>query len=78
MKILANDGIDASAKIALEAHGFSIDTNNIPQMELASKINNYDVLLVRSATKVTKEILDAAPNLKLVGRAGVGLDNIEN
>jgi len=77
MKILANDGIDASAKIALEANGFTIDTNNIPQVELASKINNYDVLLVRSATKVTKEILDAAPNLKLVGRAGVGLDNID-
>jgi D-3-phosphoglycerate dehydrogenase len=77
MKILANDGIDASAKIALEANGFTIDTNNIPQAELASKINNYDVLLVRSATKVTKEILDAAPNLKLVGRAGVGLDNID-
>ena len=77
MKILANDGIDASAKIALEANGFTIDTNNIPQIELASKINNYDVLLVRSATKVTKEILDAAPNLKLVGRAGVGLDNID-
>jgi D-3-phosphoglycerate dehydrogenase len=77
MKILANDGIDASAKIALEANGFTIDTNNIPQAELASKINNYDVLLVRSATKVTKEILDAAPNLKLVGRAGVGLYNID-
>lgn len=77
MKILANDGIDASAKIALEANGFTIDTNNIPQVELASKIDNYDVLLVRSATKVTKEILDAAPNLKLVGRAGVGLDNID-
>lgn len=77
MKILANDGIDASAKIALEANGFTIDTNNIPQAELASKINNYDVLLVRSATKVTKEIFDAAPNLKLVGRAGVGLDNID-
>ena len=58
MKILANDGIDASAKIALEANGFTIDTNNIPQAELASKINNYDVLLVRSATKVTKEIFD--------------------
>lgn len=77
MKILANDGIDASAKTALEAKGFTIDTNKIEQTELASRINDYDVLLVRSATKVTKEILDAAPNLKLVGRAGVGLDNID-
>lgn len=77
MRILANDGIDQSAKIALEAQGFSIETNNIPQAELASKIAEYDVLLVRSATKVTKEILDAGTALKLVGRAGVGLDNID-
>ncbi len=77
MKILANDGIDQSAKVALEAKGFTIDTNNIPQAELASRINDYDVLLVRSATKVNKDILDAGSNLKLVGRAGVGLDNID-
>lgn len=77
MRILANDGIDQSAKIALEAQGFSIETNNIPQAELAARISEYDVLLVRSATKVTKEILDAGASLKLVGRAGVGLDNID-
>ncbi len=77
MKILANDGIDESAKIALEAKGFSIQTQKIAQEELASRINEFDVLLVRSATKVTKEIFDAATNLKLVGRAGVGLDNID-
>lgn len=77
MKVLANDGIDQSAKAALEAKGFSIDTNNIPQAELPSRIQAYDVLLVRSATKVTKEVLDAGNNLKLVGRAGVGLDNID-
>ncbi len=77
IKILANDGIDASAKVALEAKGFSIDTNKVAQEDLSSKLNAYDVLLVRSATKVTKEVLDAAPNLKLVGRAGVGLDNID-
>jgi D-3-phosphoglycerate dehydrogenase len=77
MRILANDGIDQSAKIALEAKGFTIETNNIPQAELAAKISEYDVLLVRSATKVTKDILDAGTSLKLVGRAGVGLDNID-
>ncbi len=77
IKILANDGIDASAKTALEAKGFSIDTNKVDQAELPSRINDYDVLLVRSATKVTKEVMDSAPNLKLVGRAGVGLDNID-
>lgn len=77
MKILANDGIDASAKTALEAKGFTIDTNKIAQAELPSRISEYDVLLVRSATKVNKEVLDAGANLKLVGRAGVGLDNID-
>lgn len=77
MKILANDGIDQAAKVALEAKGFSIETNNIPQQELADRISEYDVLLVRSATKVNKDILDAGNNLKLVGRAGVGLDNID-
>lgn len=77
MKILANDGIDQSARVALEAKGFSIDTNNIPQAELPGRINEYDVLLVRSATKVNKDVLDAGTNLKLVGRAGVGLDNID-
>ncbi len=77
MKILANDGIEESAKIALEAQGFTIETNKIAQEELPHRINEFDVLLVRSATKVTKEIMDAAPNLKLVGRAGVGLDNID-
>jgi D-3-phosphoglycerate dehydrogenase / 2-oxoglutarate reductase len=77
MKILANDGIDEAAKVALESKGFSIETNNIPQAELPSRISEYDVLLVRSATKVTKEVIEAGSNLKLIGRAGVGLDNID-
>mgnify|MGYP001189078287 CR=1 FL=1 len=77
MKILANDGIDDSAKILLEAKGFNIDTNKIEQADLINKISNYEVLLVRSATKVTPEIMDAATNLKIIGRAGVGLDNID-
>lgn len=77
MKILANDGIDDSAKVLLEAKGFSIETNKIEQFDLVNHIANYDVLLVRSATKVTPEIMDAASNLKVIGRAGVGLDNID-
>ena len=77
MKILANDGIDLSAKLALEAKGFEVDTTKIPQDELASKINAYDVLLVRSATKVNASVLENASNIKLIGRAGVGLDNID-
>ncbi len=77
MKILANDGIDATGKSMLEAKGFTVDTNKIPQNELASRISEYDVLLVRSATKVNREIIDAATNLKAIGRAGVGIDNID-
>lgn len=78
MKILANDGIDQSAKVLLESKGFTVETNKISQEELASRISEFDVLLVRSATKVNAVIIEAgAPNLKLVGRAGVGLDNVD-
>lgn len=78
MRILANDGIDQSAKILLESKGFFVETNKIAQEELASRISEFDVLLVRSATKVTASIIEAGiPNLKLVGRAGVGLDNVD-
>ena len=76
-KILANDGIDATGKELLEKAGFIVDTNNIPQEELASKLNAYDAILVRSATKVRKDLIDQCPNIKLIGRGGVGMDNID-
>lgn len=76
IKILANDGIDAAGKALFEKAGFSVQTENIPQSELAAAIGNFDALLVRSATRVTQEIMDAG-NLKVVGRAGVGMDNID-
>lgn len=76
-RILANDGIDANGKKILEAAGFEVDTNKIPQEELAEKLKNYDAILVRSATKVRKDLIDACPNLKLIGRGGVGMDNID-
>lgn len=76
MRILANDGIDAAGKKLLESAGFTISTDKIPQSELASKIADYDIIIVRSATKVTAEVMDAG-NLKLIARAGVGLDNID-
>ena len=69
-KILANDGINKAGLQLLQDAGFTVDTTFIPQNELASKISDYDILLVRSATKVTKEIIDAATNLKLIGRGG--------
>ncbi|MEI6817833.1 MAG: D-2-hydroxyacid dehydrogenase [Bacteroidota bacterium] len=76
-KILANDGIDSVGKQMLEKEGFTVVTDKIAQADLATQLTSFDGIIVRSATKVTKEIIDACPNLKLIGRAGVGMDNIE-
>jgi D-3-phosphoglycerate dehydrogenase len=77
IKILANDGIDPIGKKMLEDAGFFVETNNIPQDELPAKLQEYDAITVRSATKVRKALIDACPNLKLIGRGGVGVDNID-
>jgi D-3-phosphoglycerate dehydrogenase len=77
IKILANDGIDPIGKKMLDDAGFEVDTNNIPQDELPVKLQAYDAITVRSATKVRKALIDACPNLKLIGRGGVGVDNID-
>lgn len=79
MKILANDGIAPIGKQQLEAAGFTVVTETVPQNELIQAINNenYVALLVRSATTVRKDLIDACPSLKLIGRGGVGMDNID-
>jgi D-3-phosphoglycerate dehydrogenase len=79
MKILANDGISNDAKKQLEDNGFTVITEKVNQEDLINKINeeNYEGILVRSATKVRKDIIDACPNIKFVGRGGVGVDNID-
>ena len=77
IKILANDGIDPIGKQLLEEAGFIVDTNNIPQDELPVRLQEYDAITVRSATKVRKALIDACPNLKVIGRGGVGMDNID-
>jgi D-3-phosphoglycerate dehydrogenase len=77
IKILANDGIDPIGKQLLEEAGFFVDTHNIPQDELPVKLQEYDAITVRSATKVRKALIDACPNLKVIGRGGVGMDNID-
>ncbi|PST83745.1 3-phosphoglycerate dehydrogenase [Pedobacter yulinensis] len=77
MRILANDGIDPIGKRMLEEAGYVVDTETIPQEQLASALLNYDGITVRSATKVRKELIDACPNLRLIGRGGVGMDNID-
>jgi D-3-phosphoglycerate dehydrogenase len=78
-KILANDGIDATGKAILEKEGFTVLTQKVDQADLAAYINaeQIGVLLVRSATKVRKDLIDACPGLKIIGRGGVGMDNID-
>jgi D-3-phosphoglycerate dehydrogenase len=79
MKILANDGIDAIGKAAIEALGCEVHTNKIAQHELIAAIQKeqYAGLLVRSATTARKDLIDACPSLKFIGRGGVGIDNID-
>lgn len=77
IRILANDGIDPVGKQMLEAAGFTVETQNIPQEQLTEALKNFDAITVRSATKVRKDIIDACPNLRLIGRGGVGMDNID-
>ena len=79
MKILANDGISKSGIDAMENAGFKVIIDKVDQSQLIDYINKNDItaLLVRSATKVRKDIIDACPNLKLIGRGGVGMDNID-
>lgn len=79
MKILANDGISPSGISALEQQGFEVLTTTVAQEQLADFINENQIvgLLVRSATKVRKDLIDACPSLRLIGRGGVGMDNID-
>ena len=77
--ILANDGIDTVGKELLETAGFTVVTEKVAQENIALEINknNYSILTVRSSTKVRKDIIDACPGLKVIGRGGVGMDNID-
>lgn len=79
MKILANDGISDLGKSLLEKAGFTVITEKVEQADLAKAVNEQgiEMILVRSATTVRKEVIDACPNLKLIGRGGVGMDNID-
>ena len=78
-KVLVNDGISQAGIDALTAKGFNVVTAKVNQEDLITTINseNYEVLLVRSATTVRKDMIDACPSLKIIGRCGVGMDNID-
>ena len=79
MKILANDGLDQSGIDLLTEKGFEVITTKVPQEFLADYINEHQIktLLVRSATQVRAELIDACPSLEIIGRGGVGMDNID-
>lgn len=81
VKILASDGMQADAVKALEAKGYEVTQQFYEPEQLAEEVKNYDVMVVRSATKVREPIIDAAlttKQLKLVIRGGVGIDNIDH
>ncbi|WP_452232155.1 D-2-hydroxyacid dehydrogenase [Lacinutrix sp. MEBiC02595] len=79
MKVLANDGISQSGVKALEEAGFEVLTTTVAQEQLINYINTNKIstLLVRSATTVRQDLIDACPSLKIIGRGGVGMDNID-
>jgi D-3-phosphoglycerate dehydrogenase / 2-oxoglutarate reductase len=79
MRILANDGISPTGINKLENAGYIVDLEKVDQNNLINEINlkNVEIVLVRSATTVRQEVIDNCPNLKLVGRGGVGMDNID-
>lgn len=79
MKVLISDNLgEIGVKMFQEAEGIDVDVNvGLPPEELKSIIGNYNALVIRSATRVTEDLLKAAANLKVVGRAGIGLDNVD-
>jgi D-3-phosphoglycerate dehydrogenase len=79
MKILANDGISQSGIDALGKGGFEVITTKVAQNQLENYINEHtiDVILVKNATQVRQELIDACPSIKLIGVLGVGMDNID-
>ena len=76
-RILANDGIDATGKSMLEKAGFEVVTKKVEQENLTNEINKYEGIVIRSATKIRKDLIDQCSTLKVIGRAGVGMDNID-
>lgn len=78
-KVLANDGITPAGVEALEKEGFEVKLTKVAQEQLGNYINEHKInaLLVRSATQVRKSLIDACPSLQLIGRGGVGMDNID-
>ncbi|MEP6648250.1 MAG: NAD(P)-dependent oxidoreductase, partial [Saprospiraceae bacterium] len=77
IRILANDGIDDAGKAMLEAAGFEVITTHVKAENLVEELKGFDAITVRSATQVRRELIDSCPNIKAIGRGGVGMDNID-
>ncbi|HUM08869.1 MAG TPA: phosphoglycerate dehydrogenase, partial [Acidocella sp.] len=78
VKVLISDKLSPAAIAIFKDRGVEVDVKTgLTPAELREIIGQYDGLAIRSATKVTKEVLDVAPNLKVVGRAGIGVDNVD-
>jgi D-3-phosphoglycerate dehydrogenase len=77
-KVLISDQMDPNAAEIFRANGIEVDEKpGLTKEELKAIIGQYDGLAIRSATKVTADLLEAADNLKVVGRAGIGVDNVD-
>ncbi len=77
VKILVTDGIHPDGLLLLEEANYIVDVDKVAQEDLPKVLPNYDVVIVRSATKIRKELIDVCPKLKIIARGGVGLDNID-
>lgn len=77
MKVLVSDGIEKIGEMLMKEAGLEVDIKKMTPEELLKNIHEYDAIMVRSATKVTKEVIDAGVKLKAIARGGVGLDNID-
>ena len=79
MKVLLNDGLNKEGIIIFAEAGFNVDSKKRDETTLIKEISEFDALIVRSATKVTREVIESGVkgNLKIIGRAGIGYDNID-
>ena len=76
-KILLTDGLEESGQTILRVSAETVDRSGISADELLQVVSEYDALIVRGRTKVNPEVLAAGTKLKVVGRSGVGVDNID-
>ncbi len=76
-RIILTDGLDDVGKSILEKEAEVVDRKGISAEDLKEELKDYDAIIVRSRTKMTRELIESAPNLKVIGRCGVGVDNID-